>query len=166
MFVAEELRLPFEADVARARLLTFLQVEGLQESTEDAFDAGCDLLVRAGVGVASRQILVQVLRPYVNDDVTILPLRWVATGATGAMFPQLDGNLELAPAGDDASILRLNGAYRPPLSSLGASLDRLLLNRVADATARRFLKDIATGMAAVPDDGVPSVLAQPTGADR
>ncbi len=96
-------------------------------------------------------MLVQLLRPYQHDAVLVVPVRWVATGATGAMFPQLDGNLELAAADADRSMLRLNGAYRPPLAAVGGGLDRLLLHRVADATIRRFLQDVAAGLVSAPD---------------
>jgi hypothetical protein len=151
MFVAEDMRLPLDVDAARARLLAFLSIGGLQESSEDASEVGRDLLLRAGVGAFSKQMLVQLLRPYQHDGVVVIPVRWVATGASGAMFPQLDGNLELAPVDATQSELRLKGAYRPPLAAVGGGLDRMLLHRVADATIRRFLQDIADGLMAVPD---------------
>ena len=67
------------------------------------------------------------------------------------MFPQLDGNLELAPVDEDRSTLRLNGAYRPPLATVGARLDQLLLHHVADATIHRLLQDIAAAIKALPE---------------
>ena len=151
MFVADEVGVPLGVEAAQARLLTYLSIDGLQDSSEDAFEVGRDLLLRAGVGAFSKQMLVQLLRPYQHDGVLVVPVRWVATGATGAMFPQLDGNLELASAGEDRSALRLNGAYRPPLAAVGGGLDRLLLHRVADATIRRFLQDVAAGILASPN---------------
>ena len=150
MFVADEVGLPLATDAAQARLLAYLSIDGLQEPSEDAFEVGRDLLLRAGVGAFSKQMLVQLLRPYQHDGVLVVPVRWVATGATGAMFPQLDGNLELSSAEDGQSVLRLNGAYRPPLAAVGGGLDRLLLHRVADATIRRFLQDVAAGVLATP----------------
>ncbi len=151
MFVADEVGVPLVIDAARVRLLAYLSVDGLQEPADDASEVGRDLLLRAGVGAFSKQMLVQLLRPYQHDGILVVPVRWVATGATGAMFPQLDGNLELAPADDGQSVLRLNGAYRPPLAAVGGGLDRLLLHRVADATIRRFLQDVAAGILAVSD---------------
>jgi hypothetical protein len=166
MFVADELGLPLAIDAAQARLLAYLRVDGLQEPSEDAFEVGRDLLLRAGVGAFSKQMLVQLLRPYQHDGVLVVPLRSVATGATGAMFPQLDGNLELAAADGGQSVLRLNGAYRPPLAAVGGGLDRLLLHRVADATIRRFLQDVAAGVLAVPEADADAHPYEPVWAER
>lgn len=142
MFVTEEAALPLPYEAARKRLLAYLRADGLQASSTDAFETGRELLVRAGVGAVSKEVLVQLLQPYEQGASTIVPMRWVATGAAGTMFPQLDGNLELAPAGEEASTLTLAGAYRAPLAVVGASLDRMLLHRVAGASVRRFLADV------------------------
>ncbi|MHB1164473.1 MAG: hypothetical protein ACYC3K_04445 [Candidatus Nanopelagicales bacterium] len=151
MFVAQEVQLPFAIDPAGARLLALLRLDGLQGNSEDAFDVGRGMLQSAGIGPVSKQVLVQLLHPYRHDRVLIVPLRWVATGPAGALFPQLDGNLELAPVDEDRSTLRLNGAYRPPLATVGARLDQLLLHHVADATIHRLLQDIAAGITALPE---------------
>jgi hypothetical protein len=42
----------------------------------------------------------------------------------------------------------LTGTYRPPGGAIGVAADRLLLERVADATSRRWLRDVATRLAA------------------
>ena len=68
-------------------------------------------------------------------------------GAGGRLFPVLDADLTLAPAGQNAASLRLDGTYRPPLGSLGAELDRLLLYRVAEATIHNFLERVAAALA-------------------
>ena len=158
MFVTEEQPLPLPYAEGRRRLAAYLSADGLQASSADAFEVGRELLVRAGVGALSKEVLVQLLRAYEHDGATVVPLRWVATGATGTMFPQLDGNLELRPAGDDASLLTLAGAYRAPLSAVGATLDRMLLHRVAEASARRFLQDVAADLGA-DDARRPAALA-------
>ena len=146
MFVVEESTLPLPYEQARVRLLDYVRVDGLQSSSEDAFEQGRDLLVRAGVGAVSKQVLVQLLQPYEHEHTTVVPLRWVATGAAGTLFPQLDGNLELAPTDDECSTLRLAGAYRAPLAAVGATLDRVLLHRVAEASVSRFLEDVVTDL--------------------
>lgn len=166
MFVADEVGVPLAIEAARARLLAYLRIDGLQEPSEDACEVGRDLLLRAGVGAFSKQMLVQLLRPYQHDGVLVVPVRWVATGATGAMFPQLDGNLELAEASTGQSALRLNGAYRPPLAAVGGGLDRLLLHRVADATIRRFLQDVAAGLLAVSDADLDAHPYEPVWAEH
>jgi hypothetical protein len=44
-------------------------------------------------------------------------------------------------------VLRLDGAYRPPLGSTGDGLDRAVLHRVATATVQDFLGRIAEAIA-------------------
>ena len=166
MFVADQVAVPIAISAARARLLAYLSIDGLQEPSQDANEVGRDLLLRAGVGSFSKQMLVQLLRPYQHDGVLVVPVRWVATGATGAMFPQLDGNLELAPTDEGLSVLRLNGSYRPPLAAVGGGLDRLLLHRVADATVRRFLQDVAAGVLETPDPTDDAQPYEPVWAER
>lgn len=156
MFVVQEVQVPLGIDLAGARLLALLRLDGLQGNSEDAFDVGRGMLLSAGVGAVSKQILVQLLRPYRHDRVLIVPLRWVATGPAGTWFPQLDGNLELASADEDRSTLTLHGVYRPPLAAVGGRLDRLLLHHIADATIHRLLQDIAAEMAAAPEDNLAS----------
>ena len=57
-------------------------------------------------------------------------------GPGSRLFPVLDADLTLTPAAEHAALLTLAGTYRPPLGSLGAGPDRLLLHRVAEATVR------------------------------
>lgn len=148
MFVTEESVVPVPYADARRRLLAYVSADGLQSSSEDAFEVGREELVRAGAGALSKQVLVQLLRPYEHHGVTVVPLRWVATGSAGVMFPQLDGNLELAPAAaPGVSSLVLAGAYRAPLAAVGAALDRVLLHRVAETSVRRFLAEVIAGLA-------------------
>jgi hypothetical protein len=49
-------------------------------------------------------------------------LRWEATGPGGRLFPALDADITLTPAGEHATLLGLAGCYRPPLGSWGRGL--------------------------------------------
>lgn len=149
MFVAEDAPIPLPIVDARARLSAYLSQAGLQGPSDRAHDVAAELLLTAGVAGIAKGVVVQMREPYLHEGVTVVPFRWVATGASGALFPELDGNLELRPGTEDASVLSLLGAYRPPLAGLGRTLDRMLLHRVADATVRGFLRDIVTGLLAV-----------------
>jgi hypothetical protein len=82
-----------------------------------------------------------------HEDFAVVAIRWEATGPGGALFPALDADIKLTPAGDDATMLTVSGAYRPPLGSLGAGLDRMIMHRVAQATIRAFTHDIAAALA-------------------
>jgi hypothetical protein len=46
-------------------------------------------------------------------------LRWNAIGPGGRLFPALDANITLTAHGEQATWLRLAGAYRPPLGAAG-----------------------------------------------
>jgi len=107
------------------------------------------------------------VRDLVNrGDTAVLTLRWEATGPSGALFPALDADITLTPAGDEASRLILDGAYRPPLAALGAGLDKVILHHVADATVQSLLSQIA-GVIARPenrdDTGKPVNSGSPAG---
>ncbi len=51
----------------------------------------------------------------------------------GGLFPVLDADITLTPAGESATTLSLAGSYRPPLGKVGAVLDRVVLRRAAAA---------------------------------
>ena len=103
---------------------------------------------------ASKLVRVLVLEPVERENSLTLSLRWEATGVMDRLFPVLDANIILIPAGENASQLALAGAYRPPFAVVGEKLDRVLLHRVAFATVRSLLKRIAETIAPVrPDVG-------------
>ena len=47
-------------------------------------------------------------------------------------------------------MLTVAGAYRPPLGSVGKALDRALLHRVAAATIREFVAQVAARITGQP----------------
>jgi hypothetical protein len=96
---------------------------------------------------ASKLVKVLLLEPVEREGSLTLSLRWEATGAMGRLFPVLDANIILMPAGENASQLALAGAYRPPFATVGERLDRMMLNRAASATVRSLLRRIAETIA-------------------
>jgi len=75
----------------------------------------------------------------------------------GHLFPVLDANIILIPAGENACQLALAGAYRPPFAAVGEKLDRMLLHRAASATVRSLLRRIGETIApGSAEDGGPS----------
>jgi hypothetical protein len=143
VFVEEVMPIAVPVGVARERLLAFLQVDGLQAVSSDAFSEGLALLLRAGFAGLSKQVAVQHMPAYLRGDTIVIPIRWVATGPVGGLFPPLDANLELDPAEGGTSRLGLRGSYRPPLGRIGASLDQLVLHQAARATLRGFLSRVS-----------------------
>ncbi len=111
--------------------------------------------------VASKLVSVRFLEPVPREDVVVLPLRWEATGVTGRLFPVLDADLTITPAGAGQTLITLNGAYRPPLGGIGAGLDRAMLRRVAAATIRALLTRIADALASPAPAAGPVTGPQP-----
>src|SRR5260370_39533637 len=72
----------------------------------------------------------------------------------GILFPEVDAELVLTPAGPEATCIELRGAYRAPLGGIGSAVDRIVLHRAATATGRSPLR-------AVPDP-IAGPAAQPT----
>lgn len=59
------------------------------------------------------------------------------------LYPTLEGHLRLEPAQRGGCQLRFPVRYVPPAGKLGASVDRALLYRVAEATVGDFLDRVA-----------------------
>src|SRR5215467_13480687 len=147
MFVGDEITLGAAYPDARSGLLRLTDGGWLSDASSDAYAEGLAGLVRVGpfgdmVGT-SKLVRVLLLEPVERESSLTLSLRWEATGVMGRLFPVLDANIILIPAGEDASQLALAGAYRPPFASAGRGLDRVLLHRAASATVRSLLRRMA-----------------------
>jgi hypothetical protein len=147
MFVGDEIQLGVGFDAAQAGLANLAHGGSLLAVSAEAYGEGLTGLVRVGpLGSArgmSRLVEVRFLDLVIRDEAAALTLRWEAIGPGGRLFPALDADITLTPAGEHATLLRLAGAYRPPLGSVGAGIDRVLLHRVATATIRAFMNRIA-----------------------
>jgi hypothetical protein len=106
--------------------------------------------VTAGHRRVTRHVELELGSPLRVAAGLLLPLRWHAAHAAG-LFPELDGELQVAPLGSHRTQLAISGQYQPPLGAVGRTLDRLLLHRVAEATAKDFLDRVAARLAAVAD---------------
>jgi hypothetical protein len=151
MFVDHEILLGVSYPEARAGLLRLTHGGWLGDASDEAYAEGLAGLVRVGpfgdMPGASKLVRVLLLEPVERDGSVTLSLRWEATGVMGRLFPVLDANIILIPAAENRSQLALAGAYRPPFAAAGERLDRALLHRVADATARSLLRRIAETIA-------------------
>jgi hypothetical protein len=150
MFVREELVLDVGFAAAQVRLANLTHDGSLRTASEGAYDNGLVILIRVGPlgdtpGV-SKLVRVHFRELVVKDDSAVLTLRCEATGSSGTLFPALDADITLTPAGDKETRLTLTGAYRPPLAALGSGLDRAILGRVASATIRSLLSRLAVAI--------------------
>jgi hypothetical protein len=147
VFVGDEVRLDASFATVRERLARLSESGALFGLSEESYGRGP---ARVGVAGVSKLVRVQVRELSWTDRSAGLALRWEATGVGGGLFPVLDADLTLAPAGDQGTVLRMAGAYRPPLGPLGEALDRAILRRVADATIRSFLARVAAQITGQP----------------
>ncbi|MDA8063515.1 MAG: hypothetical protein M0T80_14010 [Actinomycetota bacterium] len=129
-----------ETVVARA-------AEILGASTGEASDRGASLLAKVGPGhtpeVLRRTVELSVGPVRHNADTTLIALSWEADGTLGALFPNFDADLEVAPLGPGMTELSLRGRYDPPGGRIGRSIDRAVLHRIAESTVRALLESVA-----------------------
>ena len=151
MFIGAEIQLDVGFNAAQARMANLARGGLLRCACDDAYhDLGTGLALVGPLGAApglSRLVAVRFTDMAVHRDFAIVAIRWEVTGPGGALFPALDADLKLTPAGEPATMLAVSGVYRPPLGGLGAGLDRVLLHRVAQATIRAFTHQIGAAIA-------------------
>jgi hypothetical protein len=155
MFVTYELPAGTGLHQAQARFANLLHGAWLAEASAAAYDGAVTGLLRVGpAGLAAAKLVrVSLLDPVYRGQVMTVGLRWEATGPAGGLFPVLDANLSIFPAqgegttGGKAARLALTGSYRPPLGRLGAALDQAVLHRVATATIRALVQNLAAALA-------------------
>jgi hypothetical protein len=90
----------------------------------------------------SKRVWLELGEAKVQADRITQPLCWRAAGGT-ALFPCMDAEIEVTPVGGALTTVGFQGSYVPPLGSLGQGADRLLLHRLAEATVRALLHQIA-----------------------
>ena len=118
----------------------------------DAHQRGDDLLAEVGFGekVRMRRLVhIELGEPVRAATKTIVPLRWIASGAPG-LFPA-DGRRprDRAARAPGRCQLAMSARYVPPLGVMGRALDRAVLFRVAEATLKDFLDRVAERLTTV-----------------
>jgi hypothetical protein len=166
VFVQARLTVALPISAASARLRHALAHGGIAKASDTAYGDGLAVLARVGplgsVAGLSKQVRLQMLEPRLQGSGLRVPVRWVATGVSGRLFPALDADLEVARLEDDTSVVTITGVYTPPLGVIGARVDRLLLRHAARATMRSLLRGIATTLtsqAPAPDPVTPATMA-------
>ena len=141
MFVRYYLELPLPHERVEQALLGS-PPEWVAALAGDAQQRGDGLLTEIGVGPLGdrlgRRVAVQLGEPVRFPSMTSLPLTWEPLGLEG-LLPRLEADIEIGPLGEDRTQLAISARYRPPLSAVGRTVDRVLLHRVAEATVKDFL---------------------------
>ena len=155
IFAAGEVLLDLSFPAAEARLANLARRGSLTRVFEGAYGDGLTGLVWVGrVGTVpgvSKLVEVHFRDVVTRGESAVLALRWQATGPGGRLFPALDADMSLTPAGEHSTRLSLAGVYRPPLTALGAGLDRAVFHKVADATVRSLLARVADVLGPPPE---------------
>ena len=167
VFVRAEILINRNFEAARTSLSHLARGCRLTEASEAAYESGLIGQLRVGpagdVPGMSKLVRVYVREPVLRDGSAVLAMRWEATGPGGRLFPALDADLTLTPLDEGSCRLTMDGAYRPPLAALGAGLDRVILNRIANATARSLLAAMADSLSGQPPSGLPASGQPPSG---
>jgi len=150
VFVGDEVELDVSFAIARERLMQLAGNGLLLSPSEDAYDLGTAGLARVGIPGLSKLVRVQARDLAVTEESVGLAIRWEATGPGGGLFPVLDADIRLIRAGERVCVLTMSGVYRPPLGAVGQVLDRAILHRVAAATIRDFIAQVAARIADQP----------------
>ncbi len=167
MFVGAGIRLDVGFNAAQARLTNLVRGGLLRRASGGAYDEWQAGLARvepraAALGV-SELVQVRFRDGVIHGDAAVWAMRWEVIGPGGSLFPALDADIVLTPAGEDATMLAVSGAYRPPLGALGAGLVRAIMHRVGEATIRIFTNHIGTAImhpAASPAAGHRGILPE------
>ena len=143
MFVGDEVRLEVGFAAARDKLACLAKGGGLLSASQDAYGQETAGLLRVGTAGFPKLVQVQVRELAWTGETAATAIRWEATGPGGVLFPVLDADIRLVPAGRQRTALTLPGSYRPPLGVLGQAADRAVLHRIATAAVRIFVAQVA-----------------------
>jgi hypothetical protein len=150
VFIGDEAQLDASFAIARERLMQLAGSGLLLSTSEDAYDLGTAGLARVGVPGLSKLVRIQARDLASAEGSVGLAIRWEATGPGGGLFPVLDADIRLVRAAERTCVLTMSGVYRPPFGALGQALDRTILHRVAAATIRDFVAQVAARIADQP----------------
>lgn len=118
-----------------------------------------DYVATIRLGPLLHAVRATVGDPWTLTDTVSRRLSWVPCDASGepvhsATLPCFDGRIRVRH-GDGTVTTSLVGGYQPPGGTLGGAMDRALLHRSGDATARAFLEDLVVRMRSRIDEEAP-----------
>ena len=145
---------------ARVRLMKLINRGSLVPASVDAYACGLAKLAHrapAGALSAAAEMIVRISEPAVAAGVIVLPVRWHAIGTRGQLVRALSADLILIEAEADATIVRLQGAFRLPFAIPGTGADRdELPHRAATASMSFLLDHVRQNLAGQPPGADPA----------
>lgn len=157
VFVSDHILMDVCPDSARRQLERLARDGVLLSASEYAYGAGITGLVEAAGLAAGMSRLVGV-RPgdlMETEGCARLWLRWEAIGSDGTLFPALDADLTLSPAGENTTVLTLAGVYRLP-EHAGAGFDPGIVRCFAAVTIDSFIARLACALMHPAGSAVPA----------
>ena len=109
MFVGDEVLLEVSFAVACERLTQLTESGALITTSEDSYSRESGVLTRVGAIGLSRLVRVQVRELPRTERSAGIALRWEAVGPGGGLFPVLDADVRLTPAGEHVTLLSMAG---------------------------------------------------------
>ena len=140
-------RLDVGFNAAQARLTNLVRGGLLRRASGGAlhdWQAGLALVEpRAAALGMSELVQVRFRDRVIHGDSAVWAMRWEVIGPGGSLFPAVDADIVLTPAGEDATMLAVSGAYRPPatISPCRTSVLRVAHRRVGDTRLAPWARD-------------------------
>jgi hypothetical protein len=162
VFISDEIPLGVSFEAARLQLRRLASDGILLRTSEYAYAAGINGLAEKA-GLAATPARLAGVRPadlIETSRYARLPLRWQAISPEGALFPALDADLTLSPAGQTTTVLALAGVYRLP-RPVTSGLDPATVRRFADVTIRGFIARLACALTHPAGTAIPAGRARP-----
>ena len=134
---------------------TLAEVALLISDSQSEWSAWARLAVRRGEELRSRidpggfvpakGIEIEVGRSERRAGSVIIPIKWKATGV-GPIFPVMNADIVLQPIGHTDVQVAIRGSYDPPLGGFGRLLDRAVMHRLAEASAKSFVDQLCNAV--------------------
>lgn len=97
-------------------------------------------------GLLAKDVTGRLTGPVRRGSTDLFTLHWEPTGFAAALYPTLDASLALTPVDERTSLLAIVAHYVPPMGTVGATVDRAGMSRVANATVSSVLSRLARAL--------------------
>jgi len=162
MFIGDHVQLNIGFAAARTRLGNLASCGVLLGASEHAYSETITGLAEEGTVPGASQLAgVRPGEITETRGTAQLPVHWEATTGDGNLFPALDADLTLTPAGDQTTVFALTGVFRPPPGLADAGVDHEIVCWFAGAAVRVFLARLACALVH-PSGAAPQSLAGPS----